>query len=254
MMTPAYNIVILWLPVTCMKMKKHIPNSLTLLNLISGFLATIFASKGYIEQACFLIIAGMVFDFSDGFAARLFKSYSAIGKELDSLADVVTFGAAPGALLFFLLTGNGLPLVPVIILAGTLPAASALRLAKFNNDTEQATAFKGMPTPASAFTVVSFVIASKYTDYEIFDTLLYSEWFMSGLAVFLSVMMLINTRMFSLKISHLKLKGNEERYLFAVISLLLLLVFRLASLPLIMILYILISLLFVTIRRSGTKA
>src|SRR5512133_164163 len=98
-------------------MKKHIPNSLTLLNLVSGFIATIFASNGYIEQACFFIMAGMIFDFSDGFAARLLKAYSDIGKDLDSLADVVTFGVAPGAIMLNLLTSGGFSPVPSIAIA-----------------------------------------------------------------------------------------------------------------------------------------
>src|SRR5512133_74794 len=225
-------------------MKKHIPNSLTLLNLVSGFIATIYASNGYIEQACFFIMAGMILDFSDGFAARLLKAYSDIGRDLDSLADVVTFGVAPGAIIWSLLTGSGLADIPSIALATLIPAASALRLAKFNNDTEQSTYFKGMATPASAFTVVAFVIASGYTDRQIFDTLAGSAWFVGGLSVFLAVMMLINTRMFSLKFSHLRYGGNEERYIFAGVAVLLLIIYGLASLPLIMLSYILISLVF----------
>jgi CDP-diacylglycerol--serine O-phosphatidyltransferase len=235
-------------------MKKNIPNALTLLNLVSGFIATLFASKGYIEQACFLIMAGMLLDFSDGFAARLLKAYSDIGRDLDSLADVVTFGVAPGAVIYFLLTGSGLAGVPAIALSSLLPAASALRLAKFNNDTEQSTSFKGMATPASAFTVVAFVIASSYTDSRIFDTLLSSAWFAGGLSLFLAVMMLLNTRMFSLKFSHLKFRGNEERYIFAGVSLLLLLLIGLAALPLIMLSYILISLSFVAFRHPEKTA
>ena len=235
-------------------MKRHFPNLLTLLNLVSGFVATIFASKGYIEQACFFIMAGMVFDFADGFAARLLKAYSDIGRDLDSLADIVTFGVAPGAILYFLLTGSGLHDLPAIVISSLLPAASALRLAKFNNDTEQSTSFKGMATPASAFTVVAFVIASRYTDRQIFDILAGSPWFTGTLSAFLAVMMLINTRMFSLKFSHLKYRGNEERYIFAGVTLMLLLVFRLAALPLIMVSYILISILFVAFRRPGTPS
>jgi len=229
-------------------MKKHIPNSLTLLNLVSGFIATLFASKGYIEQACFFIMAGMLLDFSDGFAARLLKAYSDIGRDLDSLADVVTFGVAPGAVIYFLLTGSGMADLPAIALSSLIPAASALRLAKFNNDTEQSTYFKGMATPASAFTVVAFVIASRYTDRQIFDTLLGSAWFVGGLSLFLAMMMLVNTRMFSLKVSQLKYRGNEERYIFAGVSLGLLILLGLAALPLIMIFYILISLFFVVLR------
>lgn len=235
-------------------MKKYIPNSLTLLNLVSGFIATIYASNGYIEQACFFIMAGMIFDFSDGFAARLLKAYSDIGRDLDSLADVVTFGVAPGAVIYFLLMGSGMADLPAIVLSSLLPAASALRLAKFNNDTEQSTSFKGMATPASAFTVVAFVIASEYTDRQIFDILVGSAWFVGGLSVFLAVMMLVNTRMFSLKVSNLKYTGNEERYIFAGVAVLLLIILGLAALPLIMLSYILISLFFAAFRRSGTKA
>jgi len=233
-------------------MKKHIPNSLTLLNLVSGFIATLFASKGYIEQACFLIMAGMILDFSDGFAARLLKAYSDIGRDLDSLADVVTFGVAPGAVIWFLLTGSGMTDLPAIVISSLLPAASALRLAKFNNDTEQSTSFKGMATPASAFAVVALVIASRYTDRQIFDTLAGSAWFVGGLSLFLAVMMLLNTRMFSLKFSHLRYRGNEERYIFAGVSLLLILILGLAALPLIVLSYIIISLFFVVFRHTET--
>jgi len=222
-------------------MKKHIPNSLTLLNLVSGFIATSLATRGYIEQACFFIMAGMLLDFSDGFAARLLKAYSDIGRDLDSLADVVTFGVAPGAVIWYLLTGSGVPDLPAVAISSLLPAASALRLAKFNNDTEQSTSFKGMATPASAFTVVALVIASRYTESQIYDTLAGSAWFVGGLSLFLAVMMLLNTRMFSLKFSHLKYRGNEERYIFAIVSLLLLVILGLAALPLIMLSYILIS-------------
>ena len=233
-------------------MRKHIPNFLTLLNLLSGFAATVFAIKGYNEYAAFLIIAGGLFDFSDGLAARLFKSYSDIGKELDSLADVVTFGIAPGAIVLNLLTDGGMSQVPGFVLAGLIPAASALRLAKFNNDTTQTTSFRGMATPASAFTVISFVIASAYSNFAIFDTLIASQWFIGILSIFLAVMMLVNTRMFSLKFKHLRWSGNEERYILAGVSLILLVVLKLASPPLIMISYILISLIFNAVRKRGT--
>jgi CDP-diacylglycerol--serine O-phosphatidyltransferase len=234
-------------------MRKHIPNFITLLNLLSGFAATVFAIKGYNEYAALLIIAGGIFDFSDGLAARLFKSYSDIGKELDSLADIVTFGIAPGAIVLNLLTDSGMSPVFGFILAGLIPAASALRLAKFNNDATQATSFRGMATPASAFTVISFVIASEYSQFALFDTMVASYWFIGALSIFLSVMMLVNTRMFSLKFKHLRWSGNEERYLLAGISLILLVVLKLASPPLIMISYILISLIFNVLRRRGTS-
>lgn len=225
-------------------MTRHIPNTLTLLNLVCGFAATVLAVKGYNDYAAFCIMAGMVFDFSDGFAARLLKAYSDIGKDLDSLADVVTFGVAPGAITFNLLAAGGMTTIPAFAVAALIPAASALRLAKFNNDPGQSKTFRGMATPASAFTVVSVVLASEYTDGRLPDMMAGSPWFMGLLAIFLAVMMLVNIPMFSLKFSSLGWKGNEERYIFATVSLLLLAVFRMAALPMIMAAYILISLLF----------
>jgi len=235
-------------------MIKHIPNSLTLLNLVAGFAATIYAITGYEEYAAFCIIAGALLDFSDGFAARLLKAYSDIGKDLDSLADVVTFGVAPGAIVLNMLMSGTLESVPAFIIASLIPVASALRLAKFNNDTTQATSFRGLATPASAFTVVSLVIASSYTDYQIFDSMAGSSWFVAILTIFLAVMMLINTRMFSLKFTSLGWKGNEERWLFAAVAVLLFLILRLASLPLIMAAYMIISVVSNFLRRQKESA
>lgn len=225
-------------------MTRHIPNTITLLNLVCGFAATIYAVKGYNDYASFCIMAGMVFDFSDGFAARLLKAYSDIGKDLDSLADVVTFGIAPGAIVMSMLTKAGLDLLPAFAAAALIPAASALRLAKFNNDTRQAVTFRGLATPASAFTVVSVALAASLTDSRIYDTMAGSPLFVILLALFLAVMMLVNVPMFSLKLTSTRWKGNEERYLFASVSLLLLVIFRVAALPMIMAAYIIISLLF----------
>lgn len=235
-------------------MIKQIPNTLTLLNLVCGFAATVCALKGYNEYAAFFIIAGMVLDFSDGFAARLLKAYSDIGKDLDSLADVVTFGVAPGAIVLNLLTAGGMNVIPAFVFASLLPAASALRLAKFNNDETQSTSFRGMATPASAFTVISVVLASAGSDSILFDRMAGSPVAIALLSLFLAVMMLLNVRMFSLKIAGMGWKGNEERYIFAGLSLLLLLLFRAAALPLIMAAYILISLLFPLFRGRGTSS
>lgn len=235
-------------------MIRHIPNTLTLLNLVCGFAATVYALKGYNEYASFCIMAGMLLDFSDGFAARLLKAYSDIGKDLDSLADVVTFGVAPGAIVLNLLTGAGMNATPAFVFAALLPAASALRLAKFNNDETQSTSFRGMATPASAFTVISVVLASAYSDSILSDRMAGSPVAIAFLAVFLAVMMLLNMRMFSLKIAGLGWKGNEDRYIFAGLSLLLLALFRVAALPMIMAAYIIISLLFHLIRRRDASA
>jgi CDP-diacylglycerol--serine O-phosphatidyltransferase len=225
-------------------MIRHIPNTVTLLNLVSGFAATVCAIKGYNDYAAFCIMIGMVFDFSDGFTARLLKAYSDIGKDLDSLADVVTFGIAPGAIVLNTLTDSRTGFVYAFVVAALIPAASALRLAIFNNDASQTTSFRGLATPASAFTIVSFVLASSYTDFSLYDRLVASPLFMTLLTIFLAAMMLVNVRMFSLKLSSLRWNGNEECWIFIVVSLLLLGIFRMASLPMIMAAYIIISLLF----------
>ncbi|NLE35826.1 MAG: CDP-diacylglycerol O-phosphatidyltransferase [Bacteroidales bacterium] len=235
-------------------MIRHIPNTLTLLNLVAGFVATICAIKGYNEYASFCIIAGMVLDFSDGFAARLLKAWSDIGKDLDSLADVVTFGVAPGAIVFNLLSSAGLSPLPAGALAAMIPAASALRLAKFNNDTSQKNVFRGMATPAAAFTVVSVVLASSYSGFALFDRMVSSPLSIALLALFLAVMMLLRIRMFSLKFTSAGWKGNEERYLFVAVSLLLLFIFRMAALPMIIAAYIIISLFFPLLRGGSASA
>ena len=137
-------------------MKKHIPNTITCCNLISGCVATVFALFGIPEMALLFIILGAVFDFFDGMTARVLGVSSPIGKELDSLADDVTFGVAPASILFWFLGIIDYPeflegwrnVIP--FLAYIIAAFSALRLAKFNLDTRQTTSFIGLPTPANA--------------------------------------------------------------------------------------------------------
>ena len=127
----------------------HIPNFITSLNLFSGAMAVYFAFQANYELVLILVLLAAVFDFLDGFAARLLKAYSPMGKELDSLADVISFGMAPGAVAFSLLRASELP--EWAAFAGfIIPVFSALRLAKFNIDERQTTSFIGMPTPANA--------------------------------------------------------------------------------------------------------
>jgi len=234
-------------------MIKHIPNTLTLLNLVAGFAATIYAINGFNEYAAFCIITGMLLDFSDGFAARLLKAHSTIGRDLDSLADMVTFGIAPGAIDLNLLIAAGQGTAAAFATAALIPAASALRLARFNNDTTQTTSFRGLATPASAFTVISVVLASSYSDLALADTLERSVLFISLLSLFLAVMMLINLRMFSLKLSHLRWSGNEERYVFAASCIVLVIFLKMAAAPLIMAAYIVISIISGILRRQRDK-
>ena len=147
-----------------MNMKKHIPNTITCCNLISGCVATVFALFGIPEMALLFIILGAVFDFFDGMTARVLGVSSPIGKELDSLADDVTFGVAPASILFWFLGIIDYPeflegwrnVIP--FLAYIIAAFSALRLAKFNLDTRQTTSFIGLPTPANALFWGSLIV------------------------------------------------------------------------------------------------
>jgi CDP-diacylglycerol---serine O-phosphatidyltransferase len=242
-------------------MKKHIPNFITSLNLASGFIAVIFAFNGEIVTASWLIVAAMIFDFLDGLSARVLKAYSDIGKELDSLADIVSFGVAPAIIIYELLTDSSgsipafsdglviknlaITLIPVI-----MPVCAALRLAKFNIDTTQATSFKGLPTPANALAVISVIIAGNYSDSKIVDTFTGSSSALIIFTIFISLLMVTRIPLLSLKTSHLKFKGNEGRYLLVASVIFVLAIFGMAGAALIVPLYIIVSLISLLFRKS----
>ena len=180
---------------------KHIPNTITSMNLLSGAVGVILAIEGWPEAAFVCMLLAAVFDFCDGLAARLLGAYSPIGKELDSLADVVSFGVLPSMMLVTSMDADSwwrfLPLI--------LAAASALRLAKFNIDERQTTDFLGVPTPASAMVVGSlccFIAAGH-------DMTLYSlaltQWFLPALALVMSLLVTSEIPMFGMKIA----KGHK---------------------------------------------
>jgi CDP-diacylglycerol---serine O-phosphatidyltransferase len=233
---------------------RHIPNFITSLNLTAGFIAIIFAANADIVTASWLILAAMIFDFLDGFSARLLKAYSNIGKELDSLADVVSFGVAPGLIIYKLLndslssgggvdiTSDNLRTVLIIIIPAIMPVCAALRLAVFNIDTSQATTFKGMPTPANALAVLSVVIAGHYSQSSIFSSFTDSPLFLLIFTVILSLLMVSRIPLLSLKVSNLKFKGNEGRFILVGSVLISIAVLGIAATPLIIPLYILASL------------
>jgi CDP-diacylglycerol---serine O-phosphatidyltransferase len=235
-------------------MKKYIPNFITSLNLASGFFAIIFAAAGDTFTASWLIVAAMIFDFSDGFAARLLKAYSDLGKELDSLADVVSFGVAPAYLIYILMhnalyqpaylvfaTGRSSNLL--LLIPALMPVCAALRLAIFNLDTTQSTTFKGLPTPANAIAVISFIIAGHYSDSAQIGTISSSPALLALLTIVLSLLMVSRIPLLSLKVKDLKFKGNEGRYILAALVLLSFVFLGTAATPLIIPLYIAASLL-----------
>jgi len=219
-----------------MKITKHIPNFITTLNLFSGSIAVYYAFNGNFEVAFYAILLAALFDFLDGFAARLLQAYSPMGKELDSLADVVSFGLAPGAIAFSLLEQSNLP--TWVRFAGfIIPVFSALRLAKFNIDERQSDSFIGMPTPANAifWTGISFS----------FSSLLIANPLITLVAVVvLSLLLVSEIPMLALKFKGAGWKKNSTRYLFLVGCLLLLVLFQLNGLWMIIGWYILASVIF----------
>jgi CDP-diacylglycerol---serine O-phosphatidyltransferase len=238
---------------------KHVPNFITTLNLASGFIAIVFAANGHLLTASWLILAAMIFDFLDGFSARLLKAYSDLGKELDSLADVVSFGVAPAFIIYQLLNNSlaliapamlvsdGFKATVILLLPAVMPVFGALRLAIFNLDSSQATTFKGLPIPANALAVISIVIAGHFSDSPVLKAITDSPAILLVLTFALSFLMVSRIPMLSLKIKSLKVSGNEGRYILFGMVLIAFAIFGAMALPLIIPLYIvasLVSLLF----------
>jgi len=232
---------------------KHIPNIITSLNLISGFFAIIFASSGDIVTSSWLILAAMIFDFLDGFSARLLKAYSVIGKELDSLADVVSFGVAPGIIMYHLLRNslslnaplnadlNSVNTLLLLLISALMPVCGALRLAIFNVDSTQTKTFKGLPIPANALAVISVVIAGHNSQSHLFNSFSGSPFLLILFTVVLSLLMVSRIPLLSMKAVNLKLKGNEGRYILIGLVLAAFAIFRINAFPLVIPLYIIAS-------------
>lgn len=228
-----------------MNVLKYIPNTITCLNLISGCMAIVAALNGDLRGTILWIIAASVFDFTDGLAARLLKAYSPLGKELDSLSDIVSFGVAPGMALFMLLKAAagviGLSGIAVLLpyLAFVIPVFSALRLAKFNIDERQTVSFIGMPVPAHALLWGS--LACTLQPY----VAIHASTFLYGcilLAVATSYLLVSELPMFSMKVKSLSWKGNEQRYVLGGCGLVFVILFKIPGVAATILLYILLSL------------
>lgn len=229
-------------------MKNYIPNILTSINLILGCLS-IFASfqpDGIIDAAYFILFA-TIFDFADGFAARKLNAQSAMGKELDSMADLITFGVAPGLILFRLmhpefLSFYGKDFLETILKStpALIPLFSALRLAKFNIDPRQSDSFIGLPTPANAIFICSLPLI-EYQNLWNFASVIHNTWFLPLVCIVNSILLVIELPLFSLKIKHFGWKGNELRYVFILISFILIFLFQYMGLAMIILVYILLS-------------
>ena len=219
-------------------MKKHIPNTITCCNLISGCVATYFAFTGMYDIALLFIVIGAVFDFFDGMTARLLGVSSPIGKELDSLADDITFGFAPSAMLFTFLGSfhqhvfSFLPFVAFV-----MAAFSALRLAKFNLDERQATSFIGLPTPANALFWGALLVWVNEMP-SVPDYYLYIALVLLPLSCYLLVAEL---PLFALKFKHWGWKGNEVKYIFLLTSAAMILGLGIVGLAAVIAWYVLLS-------------
>ena len=227
-----------------MPLKKNIPNAITSLNLVSGCVGIMLAFRGSVELAALMIVIASLFDFMDGMAARLLQVHSDIGKELDSLADLVSFGVLPGALVFVILENSGtLSWVPYFGLL--IPVFSALRLAKFNLDTRQSESFLGLPVPANALFWVGVTLLSYSETTNQFNSILKSIFnqplIIIILTVVLSLLLVSEVPLFSLKFKNLKWVKNQTRYLFLGLALVLLILLGVGSLPMIIVLYVFIS-------------
>lgn len=225
-----------------MKIKKQIPNLITLLNLFCGCVAIVFVTQNNFEMAFLFVCLGIFLDFFDGFFARLFKVSSSLGLQLDSLADMVTSGVVPGYVMFCLMSnGSGWSFPYFPFLGFLITLASCYRLANFNIDTRQTDSFIGLPTPANALFILSLPLVKMHSSSFVIDELLTDHGLLL-LITFLSCYMLnAEIPLFSLKIKSFALNKNRLQMGFLLVSVLLLFFFKYAGLPLVIITYVLLS-------------
>lgn len=234
-----------------MDFRIHIPNTFTILNLLAGSLSLLLLFRGAYTEAAVLILVASVFDFLDGFTAKLFNAKSLIGKELDSLADVISFGLVPALFLYVLMsrhpmaTGDPYSIFPYFSLL--IGAFSALRLAKFNLDTRQSVAFLGLPTPANAVLIISFSMIPLTGENIIpfITTVASNLWFQLALIPLSCYLLVSELPMFALKFSKgYKFSNNKLRYTFIVFIVAATILFQWTGIAISMIVYILTSLIF----------
>lgn len=231
-------------------MKKHIPNAITCCNLLSGCISIVLMCNGYAVAAGVMIFLAAVFDFFDGFAARLLKAYSPLGAQLDSLSDVVSFGVAPSFIIYHYLQSASMSMSVSVSGFNIIPFAAfflaifaALRLAKFNIDERQTTSFIGLPTPAMGLFVASLPFTLQKESLSFMGGLITNPYFLLAVVVVFSFLMVSEIPFFSLKIKNLKFKENIHIYILAIFAIATLAFLGFAAIPFVMLFYILESLL-----------
>jgi CDP-diacylglycerol--serine O-phosphatidyltransferase len=237
-----------------MQIKKHIPNTITLFNLASGLLAIIAIFKGYYDEAFLFVCLGIFFDFWDGFFARKFKVSGELGLQLDSLADVVTSGVVPGLMIFkllqdiqeddtsiYYLTEDFYYMGFVPYLGFIITLASAYRLAKFNIDTRQTDSFIGLPTPANALFIMSIPMIQFDGTHEWLVNALFNPFVLIIISFVSAYMLNAEIPLFSLKIKDFSWDKNKLQVFFLTIAATLLLFLGFTALPIIILLYVVLS-------------
>ena len=232
-----------------MNLLKQIPNLITLGNLACGCMAVFYTSNNELVLAAYLVATGIFLDFFDGFFARILGVSGEFGKQLDSLADMVTSGVAPGMLLFQLLSPQQFDgfladyqfLIPYVGLLFTLGAAC--RLAKFNIDERQSDSFIGVPTPAATIFVMSIPLILQNESSESVQQLITSGWFLIGTTVAFTYLMNAELPLFALKFKNYSWKDNSLRYIFLAISIAIMALLKFTGIPLVILLYVLLSLI-----------
>ncbi len=241
---------------------RHIPNTITLLNLVAGCLSIVSAFEGNLQMAGIFILVAAVFDFFDGFTARLIGAYSPLGKELDSLSDVVSFGIAPAMILFHLLksalgipasegllSGHYLLAIPFI-----MAAFSSLRLGIFNLDERQTSSFIGLPTPANAMITVGLVLGLNSSWNSVFSIIDSSPLAIIILVLVQSALLVSEIPMFSLKLKSLKFSVAYKQITLIIGAIVLIAIFQTAALSLVILLYIILSIIYWIIEGKKAKS
>ena len=220
-------------------MSKHIPNLLTISNLICGCIALYFTFQDELVFTAYLIGLALIFDFMDGTTARLLNVSNPIGKELDSLADMVSFGLVPGAVVFNLLEGSTLSQYSFISLI--IPIFSAYRLAKFNIDENQNENFIGLPTPANCLVFISIPLITTFNSESTIAYLFEIPEMLLSITILMSIALVSRINLFSLKFKNLKLQDNKYRFFLITMSIILLTFIEFSAIPIIILIYMMMS-------------
>ncbi|WP_298903249.1 CDP-alcohol phosphatidyltransferase family protein [uncultured Psychroserpens sp.] len=245
-----------------MTIKKYIPNFVTLLNLLCGSIAVIFAvHNNFIATSAFVFL-GIFFDFFDGLLARKLNVQSALGVQLDSLADMVTSGLVPGIVMYKLIamsidapevvtqkewnahfSFSDLNIAPIALIGLCITLASSYRLAKFNIDEDQQTYFKGLPTPANTLLILSLPLIIEFQNNSFATSLILNQWFLIGMTLLSCYLLNSKIKLFALKFKDFSITNNKFRYLLIVLTIGLLVFFHFLAIPIIILLYIILSLI-----------